>query len=111
MGKFEISTRANGDFMFNLKASNGEVIMTSQGYTSKSACQNGIKSAKSNSTDKKMFIEETAANGKFYFNLMAANHQIIGTSQMYSSKQGRDHGIESVYENAAKAEVSDLTIV
>jgi uncharacterized protein YegP (UPF0339 family) len=111
MGKFEISTRADGDFMFNLKASNGEVIMTSQGYSAKSACQNGIASAKKHSKDRKMFKHETATNGKFYFNLTAANYQIIGTSQMYSSKQGRDNGIESVYENAATAEVKDLTIV
>jgi uncharacterized protein YegP (UPF0339 family) len=109
MGKFEILKRTNGDFMFNLKAANGEIILTSQGYTSKSACQNGIDSAKNNSTDRKMYKQEVAANGKFYFNLMAANHQIIGTSQMYSSKQGRDHGIDSVFENAAKAEVSDLS--
>lgn len=109
MGKFEISTRADGDFMFNLKASNGEVVMTSQGYAAKSACQNGIKSAKTNSIDKNMFKEELAANGKFYFNLTAANHQVIGTSQMYSTKKGRDNGIESVIKNAPKAEINDLT--
>jgi hypothetical protein len=111
MGKFEISTQANGDFMFNLKASNGEIIMTSQGYAAKSACQNGINSAKKNSKDRKMFKQEDATNGKFYFNLTAINHQIIGTSQMYGSKQGRDNGIESVYKNAYNAEVNDLTIV
>lgn len=110
MGKFEISTRANGSFMFNLKASNGEIIMTSQGYTKKSACKNGIESARINGTDKSQFKQEVAANGKFYFNLIALNYQIIGTSQMYSTKHASENGIDSVMKNAHKAEVEDLSI-
>jgi len=82
--------------------------MTSQGYTAKSSCQNGIESVKVNSVDKKMFKKETATDGSFYFNLTAANAQIIGISQMYTSAQGRDNGIDSVRENAPKAEVFDL---
>lgn len=109
MGKFEISKRKDANFMFNLKASNGEIIMTSQGYTAKLSCQKGIESVKVNSVDKKMFIKEIASDGSFYFNLTAANTQIIGTSQMYTSIQGRDKGIDSVRENAAKAEVLDLS--
>ncbi|MFA9390141.1 MAG: YegP family protein [Prolixibacteraceae bacterium] len=109
MGKFEISKRKDANFMFNLKASNGEIIMTSQGYTAKLSCQNGIESVKVNSVDRNMFIKEIASDGSFYFNLTAVNAQIIGTSQMYTSTQGRDNGIESVKENAAKAEVLDLT--
>ncbi|HAF27882.1 MAG TPA: hypothetical protein DCG75_02440 [Bacteroidales bacterium] len=109
MGKFEITKRKDENFMFNLKASNGEIILTSQGYTAKSACQNGIESVKTNSVDKKMFIKETASDGSHYFNLTAANTQVIGTSQMYTSTQGRDNGIDSVKENAPKAEISDLS--
>jgi uncharacterized protein YegP (UPF0339 family) len=84
--------------------------MTSQGYSSKEACKNGIETVKTNSVDKKMFKEETATDGSPYFNLTAANTQIIGTSQMYSSKQGRDQGIDSVNKNARKAEIVDLTL-
>lgn len=109
MGKFEITQRVDDHFMFNLKASNGEIILTSQGYTSKSSCQNGIESVKANCVDKKMFIKETASDGSHYFNLTAANTQVIGTSQMYASTQGRDNGIDSVRENAPKAEVIDLS--
>ncbi|MDA3892570.1 MAG: YegP family protein [Salinivirgaceae bacterium] len=110
MGKFEISTRTDGHFMFNLKASNGEIIMTSQGYTVKSSCQNGIESVKSNCSKKTMFTKEVAKDGSFYFNLTALNTQVIGTSQMYTSTQGRDNGIDSVRKNAPKAEVVDLTV-
>jgi len=111
MGKFEISKRTDENFMFNLKASNGMIIMTSQGYTSKSACQNGIDSVKANSYNKKMFASETAKDGSYYFNLTAANTQIIGTSQMYTSSSGRDNGIASVRKNAPKAEIVDLSVV
>jgi uncharacterized protein YegP (UPF0339 family) len=109
MEKFEITKREDASFMFNLKASNGLIIMTSQDYITKEACQNGIESVKTNSVDKKMFKQETASDGRLYFNLSSANSQIIGTSQMYTSKQSRDQGIDSVNKNAHKAEVIDLT--
>lgn len=51
MGKFIIKKRTNGEFQFNLKASNGQVILTSEGYSTKSGCQNGIDSVKTNSND------------------------------------------------------------
>ena len=42
MGKFVVSLRKNGEFQFNLKATNGQVILSSEGYTTKAACMNGI---------------------------------------------------------------------
>lgn len=109
MGKFVISKRANGEFQFNLKAGNGQVILTSEGYSAKAGCENGIESVRKNSQDESNFDKKTAANGKFYFNLKAGNGQIIGSSQMYESEQGRDNGISSVNENAAGASVEDET--
>ena len=46
--KFEIKKRTNGEFMFNLKAGNGETIATSEGYSSKQGCKDGIESVKIN---------------------------------------------------------------
>ena len=109
MGKFEIKTRKNGDFQFDLKASNGQVILTSEGYTSKGACQNGIESVKRNSKDDSKFERKTSTNDKPYFNLKASNGQVIGISEMYESESSRENGIESVKKNAPEAEVSDLT--
>lgn len=105
MGKFIVSTRANGEFQFNLQAGNGQTILSSEGYSSKAACQNGIDSVKTNSQDDTKFEKLIASNGKVYFNLKAANGQIIGTSEMYESEGGRDNGIASVKENAKDAEV------
>ena len=109
MGKFVITKRTNGEFQFNLKANNGQTILTSEGYASKSGCENGIDSARNNSKDDSKFDKKTSTNGKHYFNLKASNGQIIGTSEMYESTAGRDNGIESVQTNAPKAEIEDLT--
>ena len=107
MGKFVITKRKNDEFQFNLKASNGQVILSSEGYTTKSSCENGIESVKTNSQNDSRFDRKTSANDKFYFNLKASNGQIIGTSAMYENASGRDNGIESVKTNAPNAEVED----
>lgn len=110
MGKFEITKRKNGEFQFNLKAGNGQVILTSEGYTAKDSCKNGIESVKKNSQLDQRFELKTAKNGKPYFNLKASNGQIIGTSEMYESESSRDNGVASVKKNAPDATVADLTI-
>ena len=67
MAKFEITTRKNGEFQFNLKAGNGEIILSSEGYKQKASCLNGIESVKKNSLEEKRFEMKEAANGKFHF--------------------------------------------
>jgi uncharacterized protein YegP (UPF0339 family) len=109
MGKFEIAKRKNGEFQYNLKAANGEIILTSEGYIAKASCKKGIESVKKNSSMIEQFESKKAKNGKFYFNLKAANGQIIGTSEMYESETARDNGIASVQKNAPDAKVVDLT--
>jgi hypothetical protein len=108
MAKFEITTRKNGEFQFNLKASNGEVILTSEGYTTKAACINGAESVKKNAVEEKRFEKMVAKNGKPYFTLKATNGQVIGQSQMYASERNRDNGIASVMKNAPIAEIVEL---
>ena len=107
MGKFIITTRNNGEFQFNLKADNGQTILSSEGYSTKAACANGIESVKKNSQESDNFERKTAANGKLFFNLKAGNGQVIGTSQMYESEDGMVNGIASVIKNAHNAEVAD----
>jgi uncharacterized protein YegP (UPF0339 family) len=109
MGKFTISKRTNGEFQFNLKAGNGQVILTSEGYASKSSCENGIESVKTNSQDDSRFDRKTSSNGKPYFNLKAGNGQIIGNSEMYESEASRENGIASVKTNAPDATTDDQT--
>ncbi len=105
MGKFVISSRANGEVQFNLKADNGQVILTSEGYKSRAACENGIESVKQNSARDQAFDRKTSANGKHYFNLKATNGQVIGTSEMYESSTAMENGIASVKKNAPAATV------
>ena len=109
MGKFEIKTRKNGEFQFNLKATNGQVILTSEGYKTKASCLNGIESVKKNCKDEKRFDVKEASNGKPFFNLMATNGQIIGSSQMYANPTNMKNGIASVMKNAPEAPIVDLT--
>lgn len=110
MGKFVITKRTNGEFQFNLKAGNGQTILTSEGYTTKAACTNGIESVKTNSQDDSRFDRKEAKNGKPYFNLKASNGQIIGSSEMYESISARENGIESVKKNALEGTIDDQTV-
>ncbi len=110
MGKFEIKKRKNDEFQFDLKAGNGQVILTSEGYTTKENCKNGIESVKKNSQVDARFDKLVAKNGKPYFNLKATNGQIIGTSEIYESEASRDNGIASVKKNAPDADVVDLIL-
>lgn len=109
MGIFEIKARKNGEFQFNLKATNGQVILTSEGYKTKASCLNGVESVKKNCKEAKRFETKVASNGKPYFNLMATNGQIIGSSQMYANETNMKNGIASVQKNAPDAEIVDLT--
>ena len=109
MGKFVITMRKNGEFQFNLKASNGQVILTSEGYTTKSACMNGIESVKKNSQVDARFDKKVASNGKPFFNLKAVNGQVIGSSQMYVNEKNMLNGVASVKKNAIDAVIVDLT--
>jgi uncharacterized protein YegP (UPF0339 family) len=107
MGKFEIKKDKAGKFVFNLESANGQVILSSQSYESKSACENGIESVKKNSGNEGMFERKTAKNGSPYFSLKAPNGQVIGTSEMYSQTSGMGNGIASVKKNVTSASVEE----
>lgn len=105
MGKFVVTTRKNGDFQFVLKATNGQVILSSQGYSTKANCLNGVESVKKNSQIEARFEIKEAKDGSPFFNLKSSNGQVIGSSQMYSSERSMKEGIASVMKNAPEAEV------
>lgn len=107
MGKFEIKTGSSDKTMFNLKAGNGQVILTSQSYESKDGCKNGIESVKKNSQDDARFDRKVAKDGSPFFTLTSTNGQIIGKSEMYSSNDAMENGIASVKKNAPDADVDD----
>ena len=101
--------KKSGDkFHFVLKAANGQVILSSQMYASKSGAMNGIESVQKNCSDDDCWERKTAKNGKFHFNLKSTNGQIVGSSQMYASESGMENGIESVRNNAPGADVKEV---
>ena len=117
-GKFIITTTKNGEFTFNLKAGNGEIILTaSETYTSMSACENGINSVKKNALAavEDQTREESVSNPKyelyqdkadeFRFRMKAANGQNIGKSEGYKAKASAKKGIASIGKNAPDAPV------
>lgn len=107
--KFELYKDKAGEFRFRLKAGNGETMLASEGYKAKGSAENGVESVKKNSPTDERYEKKTSGSGKFMFNLLATNGQVIGTSQMYESESGRDGGIESVKKNAPSATVDDQT--
>lgn len=106
-GWFELSKSSDGQFRFVLKADNAETLLTSELYNAKGSAENGIASVQSNCGADARYEKKVASNGKHYFNLKAANHQVIGTSQMYASADSRDAGIESVKSNGTSTAVKD----
>ena len=119
MGKFVIRNVASG-IKFDLKATNGQVIATSEVYTTEAACRGGIESVMRNApianvedqtvenfevvTHPKFEMYEDKA-GEFRFRLKARNGEIIATSEGYKTKASCENGIDSVKKNAPEAEV------
>lgn len=99
VGKYVISKSKNDEKYFNLKATNGQTILTSQMYSSESACFNGIESVRNNCSEDIRFERKQSTNNKPYFVLKAANGQVIGNSEMYESVAGMENGISSVKKN------------
>ena len=108
-GKFELKNSKDGQFMFNLKASNGQVILTSELYKTKSSAENGIESVRKNSAREGAFEVKTNAKGEPYFILKATNGQEVGRSEYYSTKAAMENGLKSVKSNAPDAKIDDLT--
>jgi uncharacterized protein YegP (UPF0339 family) len=106
---FEIKRAADGKFVFNLKSANDQIILTSQTYESKESAQAGIASVRQNAGLDERYEEKTGSDGHPYFVLIAANTQVIGRSQMYSSRGAMRKGIASVKRNSQMAEVVDFT--
>jgi uncharacterized protein YegP (UPF0339 family) len=107
--KFELKDAKGGQFAFVLKAANGEPILASETYKSKSGAENGIESVKKNSQIDTAFKPAISKDKKHYFVLKAGNGEIIGNSEMYSSESAMKNGIEAVKKAAPGAKVEDLT--
>lgn len=121
MGKF-VSKKTNTGIKFDLKAGNGEVIATSEVYTTEEACKNGIASVQKNAPAAAVenqtvegYKEEKHPKfevykdkaGEFRFRLKATNGQVIATGEGYKALAGCLNGIESVKKNAPDAAIEE----
>ena len=122
MGKFVVKATKIG-FVFNLKAGNGEVIATSEVYTTEAACMKGVESVRKNAAEAKLedqTVAEVAAvtnpkfemytdkAGEFRFRLKARNGEVIAASEGYKAKASCLNGIDSVRRNAPDAAVEKI---
>jgi uncharacterized protein len=110
-GVFEIKKTQSGKFFFNLKAGNGQVILTSQQYEDMNGVINGIESVRMSSQIDERFDRRVASDGSPFFALVAGNNLIIGKSEMYSSESGMENGIKSVKNNASNAGIDDRILI
>ena len=106
---YELKTDSSGQFRFNLKAGNGEIILSSEAYTEKTSALAGIDSVRANGPTDSNYERKTSTSDQPYFVLKAQNGQVIGRSEMYSSAAARDNGIASVQKNCLSTTVNDLT--
>ena len=109
LGWYESKLAKDGQFFFNLKAANSQVILTSELYKTRQAAENGIASVQKNGVDEKNFEFRNNKNGEPYFVLKARNHQEIGRSEYYSSRAAAENGVQSVIKNSASPTIKDKT--
>ena len=108
-GKYELSKTRNGQFVFNLKAANGQVILTSQTHASKDQALNCLESVRANGSMDNLFDRKTSTSGQPYFSLLAQDGEKLGRSETYSSIAAMEKGIASVKRNAVTARLIDLS--
>jgi uncharacterized protein YegP (UPF0339 family) len=94
--RVEIASGAAGQFHYNLHAKNGEVVLSSQTYSTEAAAWNGAFSAQDVAEGAGSFTVKVATDGRFYFTATAANGEVVGVSQMYTTKASAQAGITAV---------------
>lgn len=107
-GVFETFQGADGQYYFHLLAANYEKVLQSEGYVSLAGAEDGIDSVKENGVDLENYDLLEAVSGEWYFNLIAQNYEIIGTSETYVSKQNAERGMETV-QNLIILNVAETT--
>jgi uncharacterized protein len=107
-GAFEIKQTHNRQFMFNLKAGNGEIILTSRTYNAKAGAQEGIAAVRTNAPIDARYERRQANPGEPYFVVKAADGEVLGRSELYSSVAAMENGMTAVQRAAPDAAVRDL---
>ena len=109
MTKFETFVGKNSEHYFRVVNEEGNVLLSSEGYTKKDNMMNGINSVMTNVTNMKNFEMKTSDSGKHFFNLKASNGQVIGTSAMWDSKELRDEWMKKLTTELPKSAITGLS--
>ena len=106
--RFVVKRASSGAAVFTYEDSTHRVILQSQRYATAGAARGGIDSIRVNAVDDQRYERLIARSGHPYFNLKAANGEIIGTSVMFSSPQERHEAIEAMQRDAPGAPIVTL---
>lgn len=107
---FESFQGLDGQYYFHLMAANGQNVLRSEGYNAAAGAESGIASVLANGGDKRNFDVKQAQSGEWYFNLVAGNNEVVGSSQLYSTKSSAERGGRTVralvrlFKNASTAQ-------
>ena len=105
--RFVLEKTKDGQFLFNLKAANGRVVLTSERYRRKAGAESGIAAVRKNAARDDRYEMRSSRDGKPYFVLKAANQEVIGRSETYSSRSAMQNGMASVRRSGKRATVLD----
>lgn len=109
-GVYEIRQAKNDQFFFNLVAPNGQVILSSELYNTKSAAKKGVAAVQKNSAVEQRFDRRLSANSLPFFVLKSGNHQVIGKSETYEAAAAMEKGIKAVLKNGNTTKIKDMTV-
>lgn len=94
-GKVDLWKSSDGQFRFRVVAGNGRILLSSEGYTSRTGALNGVLSVLENGVDPEMYQLNLTKAGKYNLRLVAKNHEIIAFTQAYASKSNAKRAINS----------------
>jgi uncharacterized protein len=101
-GKIEIYVGDDAQHYFRVVASNGEKLLRSEGYSSRAAAEKGVESAKKNGVSSKSYRISESEDGQWFYDLVAKNGEIIGTSETYTSKSNAERGMTTLQKVLGK---------
>ncbi len=103
--RFQVFEDKGSEYRFNLYAANGQVVLSSEGYTTEEAALNGAFAVAENGVDEDNFDVRESSDGGFYLNLRAGNNEIIGTSEVYSTKSNAVAAMDAIIALIPEAEL------
>jgi uncharacterized protein YegP (UPF0339 family) len=96
--KFQVFKGIDARYYFHMRAQNGEIVLQSESYSAKASATNGVESVRENGANAARYQLRDAADGQFYFVLVAGNGQIIARGETYASRAGAEAGVKTCVE-------------